>query len=123
MTFGDYEYGSSSFGSQAPVPGNINIVVTDIVVGTTSCTGGCNAICSSIDCVIPISTDVTITWQNTGDTVGTFIPTINVTPPGSSTPTTYTLPQVILAAGNTIPTTFIGINLILGQNSMCISPE
>ena len=123
MTFGDYEYGSSPLGSSAPIPGNINIIVTDIIIGTTSCPGGCDITCPSSDCSSPVVIDITITWQNTGDTVGRFTPTISVTPPGSPTPTIYTLSPVDLVAGYVVDTTFTGVSLIQGQNIMCANAE
>lgn len=119
MTFGAYTYGSSSIGGSVLIPGSTNIIITDIVAGTTHCINECNVVCPSVGCSLPIIMNVVVTWQNTGDTIGTFIPILNVTPQDSLILTTYTLSQVVLAAGDTIHTTFTDINFGADGNNVC----
>jgi len=121
MTLGGYAYGSSALAGLVPPPGGINIIITDISVGITHCMNECNVICQSNDCSFPIIMNITVTWQNIGNIVGMFVPTLNITPPGSSIPTTYTLSQVTLAAGDIVNTIFSDINLGAGRNNICAS--
>lgn len=96
-----------------------NIVITDILIGDTQCMTGCNITCSQIGCPPPIIENVTITWQNNGGDSVTFTPTLNVTPPGATDPTIYTLSPITVNVGASSYTTFPNVNLGIGNNGIC----
>lgn len=102
---------------QAPT----TIAITTITVGTDTCTigGTCpnNIICPDANCS-PITRDITVTFENSGDIPGDIVPTLTV----DGTTTTGTLATVPARSGGingTIDIMFTGITLIRGSNHIC----
>jgi hypothetical protein len=88
-------------------PANIGALSMTITPRETPCRTG---ICT---------TDVSVTWKNTGESIGSFIPSINV---GSGTVApVYTSEN--LAANAEIIHTFTVSNMSVGINSICPNPN
>ncbi len=88
-----------------PAPIGINITATNITPSLTTC----QELCSLI---------VDITWTNTGDTSGSFIPGIQV-----GTEPVMTLPSITLAAGASVTKTFSITGLTEGTHIICPVPN
>ena len=86
-------------------PTGVNITATSITPSVISC----QALCSLT---------VNITWTNTGDTSGSFIPGIQV-----GTEPVMTLPSVTLAAGASVTKTFSITGLTAGSHIICPVPN
>ena len=77
-----------------------------------------NMTLTTIDCIEPCSCDVTVTWQNIGQTPGPFEPAILV-----NAVRTGLGFNVNLAAGATDTRTFNLVNLIAGNYNICPDPN
>jgi hypothetical protein len=108
--YGEYSYGSESFGSGAQAQAIITI--QDITIDGTSCTGGCNIICT----VCPAVVDIVVTWANSGDSSGTFTPTVTVDTGSPMLGTTITI-----TSGSTGTTTFSTVSLPRGTPTICFN--
>jgi hypothetical protein len=91
-----------------------NITIQNIMVGSTSCLSGCNITCVT---TCPTTVNIVVTWSNSGGSSGTFIPTITITPPGT---TTIPGEQTTVIPSGTGTTTFTGVNLPHGTPNVCI---
>lgn len=88
-----------------PAPIGVNITATSIIPSLTTCQELC-------------SLTVNITWTNTGDTSGSFIPGIQV-----GTEPVMTLPSVTLTAGASTTKTFSITGLTTGSHIICPVPN
>lgn len=70
-----------------------------------------------VDCLDGMCTVVSVTWQNTGDLVGTFVPTITL----DGTPTT--LSPESLDSRQSVTKTFPLTGLIAGNHTICAVPN
>jgi len=107
--FGEYNYGSIPYGSDTQSPAIITI--QNITIEGIYCTSGCTIMCAT-SC--PAIVDIVVTWENSGESGGTFTPTVTIAggDPISGTPIT-------VASGETGTTTFPFVSLAQGTLNAC----
>lgn len=100
---------------QAPA----SITITNITIGSACIIGGT---CPSITCPTPdctsMTSDVAVTFLNSGDVPGDITPTlaVNLNPATGTPPGTVTVP-----ATGTTTATFSGVTLSRGSNHVCVN--
>jgi hypothetical protein len=90
-----------------------NIAIQSITVEGTTCTTGCDVTCIG---TCPATVNIVATWANSGGSSGTFIPTIKV-----GTAATIDGSSITIAPGSTGITTFTGIVLPGGAQTVCFN--
>jgi hypothetical protein len=106
--YGEYSYGSRSFGSSVQTPANITATAISATPSQIPCPEG---ICTF---------DVSVTWKNTGGTDGSFVPNINI----DGVPASPTYPSETLAGNNTSVTHgFTVSGLSSGDHTICSNPN
>ena len=127
--YGRYSYGSAPFGSGAQIQAVISI--TNIKIGGSTCTpgtsgtpGACvppNITCQDIGCIGGVTTDITVTFTNTGTADGTIIPTLSGTGSGISIPSDEAPASITIPTTGPVDVKWTNVVLSRGNLTICVN--